>query len=148
MAKDKYGKIKLKNQVCFPIYLCSKEIIKKYNPVLSEFDLTYTQYVVMMFFWERGSSNLKELAQTLMIDPSTLTPLLKKIERKGYIKRERAKDDERNLVITLTKEGEALKDKALSIPDKMRKCVDMSDDEIHQLLALTKKLLFILADEE
>lgn len=148
MVKDKYGKIKLKNQVCFPIYLCSKEIIKKYNPLLSELDLTYTQYVVMMFFWERESSNLKELAQTLMIDPSTLTPLLKKIEKKGYIKRERAKDDERNLVITLTEEGEALKDKALVIPDKMRKCVDMSDDEIHQLLALTKKLLFILADEK
>ena len=148
MAKDKYESIKLKNQVCFPIYLCSKEIIKKYNPLLSELDLTYTQYVVMMFFWERESSNLKELAQTLMIDPSTLTPLLKKIEKKGYIKRERAKDDERNLVITLTEEGEALKDKALVIPDKMRKCVDMSDDEIHQLLALTKKLLFILADEK
>ena len=148
MSKDKYGKIKLKNQVCFPIYLCSKEIIKKYTPELAKLDLTYTQYVVMMFFWERGSSNLKELATTLKIDPSTLTPLLKKIEKKGYIKRERDKEDERNLVITLTEKGNALKDEALDVPDKMRSCVDMSADEIHQLNALINKLLFELIDEK
>ncbi len=144
MAKDKYESIKLKNQLCFPIYLCAKEIIKRYNVYLAEFDLTYTQYVVMMYFWEKGSSNQKELAKTLMIDPSTLTPLLKKIEKKGYLKRERAKDDERNLIITLTDKGEALKDKVLDIPCKIRGCVVLSDEELKQLDVLASKVLLNL----
>lgn len=144
MAKDKYESIKLKNQLCFPIYLCAKEIIKRYNVYLAEFDLTYTQYVVMMYFWEKGTSNQKELAKTLMIDPSTLTPLLKKIEKKGYLKRERAKDDERNLVITLTDKGEALKDKVLDIPEKIRSCVVLSDEELIQLDVLASKVLLNL----
>lgn len=144
MAQDKYEKLRLKNQLCFPIYLCSKEIIKKYNPYLAQLDLTYTQYVVMMYFWEKKSSNLKELARTLMIDPSTLTPLLKKIEKKGYISRVRSQEDERNLVINLTKSGEALKDKALSVPDEVRKCIKLNDEEAKQLYSLINKVLLNL----
>ena len=138
---DKYDILKLKNQVCFPLYLCSKEIIRKYEPFLKDLDLTYTQYLVMMYFWEMESSNLKELAKTLMIDPSTLTPLLKKLEKKGYIRRVRSKEDERNLVITLTENGKALKDDALIVPENLKKCVSLSEEETKTLYTLLRKIL-------
>ena len=77
--KSEYDSLTLKNQLCFPIYLCSKEIIRKYTPLLEEMDLTYTQYIVMMYFWERKKSNVKEIANVLLLDSSTLTPLLKKL---------------------------------------------------------------------
>ena len=107
--EDKYEKIKLKNQLCFPIYLCSKEIIRKYTPVLDKLNLTYTQYIVMMYFWENKQSNVKELGKTLLLDSSTLTPLLKKLEAKGYLTRKKSTIDERNLVleyVDMTKEIE------------------------------------------
>ena len=138
---EKYDILKLKNQICFPLYLCSKEIIRKYEPFLKEIDLTYTQYLVMMYFWEMKSSNLKELAKALIIDPSTLTPLLKKLEKKGYIKRVRSKEDERNLVISLTEKGEALKDEALSVPENVKKCVNLSEEESIELYTLLRKML-------
>ena len=77
--------LKLKNQLCFPIYLCSKELIRKYTPLLKEFDLTYTQYIVMMYFWEKEKSNVKDIGKTIMLDSSTLTPLLKKLEKRGIL---------------------------------------------------------------
>ena len=144
MVNDKYERLKLKNQICFPIYLCSKEIIRRHNQYLAEFNLTYTQFIVMMYFWEKKTSNLKDLAKTMMIDPSTLTPLLKKIEKKGYIKRVRSKEDERNLVITLTESGEELRDKVLGIPELLKNCIDMSDEELEQLYVLIKKMLLNL----
>ena len=111
-----YEELKLKNQLCYPIYLCSKEIIRKYSKYLDTIDLTYTQYVVMMYFWEVNKSNVKDLANTILIDSSTLTPLLKKLEQKGFIERNKDTVDERNLVLKLTKKGEKLKDKAKDIP--------------------------------
>ena len=116
---DKYECLTLKNQLCFPIYLCSKEIIRRYTPMLDKLDLTYTQYIVMMYFWERGKSNVKEISKALLLDSGTLTPLLKKLELKGYIKRSRAKEDERNLDVSITKKGMDLRDLALTIPEKM-----------------------------
>ena len=106
--------LKLKNQLCFPIYLCSKEIIRKYTPWLEEIDLTYTQYIVMMYFWEKEKSNVKEVGKTLLLDSSTLTPLLKKLENKGFITRIRSTIDGRNLDIELTEKGRNLKNKAKS----------------------------------
>ena len=138
---DKYNSLKLKNQMCFPIYLCSKEIIRKYTPYLNEINLTYTQYIVMMFFWEKYESNVKELGDTLLLDSSTLTPLLKKLESKGFIERVRSKSDERNLIITLTKDGEKLKEKAVLIPEKMRKCLNLSLEESEALHSLIYKVL-------
>ena len=82
---EKYESLLLRNQLCYPVYLCAKEITRKYTPFLSELDLTYTQYIVMMYFWEKKVSNVKEIGRTLLLDPSTLTPLLKKLEDKGYI---------------------------------------------------------------
>jgi DNA-binding MarR family transcriptional regulator len=134
-------KLKLKNQLCFPIYLCSKEIIRKYTPLLNELDLTYTQYIVMMYFWEKEKSNVKEIGNTLLLDSSTLTPLLKKLENKGYITRERSSKDERNLEISLTKKGKELKSKAVDIPNKMGKCINLSEEDAITLYKLMNKVL-------
>ncbi len=140
MEKDN-DELKLENQLCFPIYLCSKEIVNKYTPWLKELDLTYTQYIVMMYFWEKEKSNLKDIGKTLLLDPSTLTPLLKKLENKGYITREKSIIDERNLEITITDKGKKLKDKAKDIPKKMGKCIDLSDKEAKELYSLLNKVL-------
>lgn len=145
---DKYDSLKLKNQLCFPIYLCSKEIIRKYTPLLNELNLTYTQYIVMMYFWEVEESNLKDLGKTLMLDSSTLTPLLKKLELKGYIERKRSFTDERNLVIKLTKEGINLRNKAIDIPSKMGKCINLSDSDIKNLYSLIYKVLLNVEEND
>ena len=140
MEKDN-DSLKLKNQLCFPIYLCSKEIIRKYTPWLEEIDLTYTQYIVMMYFWEKEKSNVKEVGKTLLLDSSTLTPLLKKLENKGFITRVRSTIDERNLEIQITKKGRELKDKAKLIPEKMGKCIALSEEEATMLYSLMYKVL-------
>ena len=144
---DKYESLRLANQLCFPIYLCAKEMVRKYAPILEPLGLTYTQYVVMMYLWERGDSNAKEMSDALLLDPSTLTPILKKLEEKGYITRRRSERDERNLVISLTPKGESLKDDALSVPQSMGKCVDLSEDEALQLYRLTYKVLMNVEKE-
>ena len=138
---EKYEVLRLKNQLCFPIYLCSKEIQRRYTPYLDKLDLTYTQYVVMMYFWENGSSNVKTLGKALLIDPSTLTPLLKKLESKGYITRTRSEQDERNLIIELTDSGRQLQDKALDIPSQIGQCIDLSEEEAETLYRILYKVL-------
>ena len=145
---NKYDSLTLKNQLCFPIYLCSKEIIRKYTPILDELNLTYTQYIVMMFFWENKTSNVKDLGKTLLLDSSTLTPLLKKLEKKGYITRVRSTVDERNLVLELTPEGEKLKEKALGVPVKIGKCINLTEDEAKTLYSLLYKVLLNVEKEE
>ncbi len=136
-----YDPLALSNQLCFPIYLCSKEIIRRYTPLLKELDLTYTQYIVMMYFWEKEQSNVKEISRTLLLDPSTLTPLLKKLEQKGYLTRSRNQEDERNLDVVLTETGKALREKALQIPEQMGKCLDLSEEEAATLYTLIGKAL-------
>ena len=116
---SKYDCLKLNNQICFPLYACSKEIIKRYKPFLDKVDLTYTQYITMMALWENESMNVRELGNCLFLDSGTLTPLLKKLENKGYIKRSRSKEDERNLIVTLTDKGWDLREEMLSIPRSM-----------------------------
>ncbi len=138
---DKYESIRLRNQLCFPLYAVSNMITRKYKPLLDELDLTYTQYIVMMYFWEKEKSNLKDIGKTLLLDPSTLTPLIKKLETKGYITREKSTIDERNLEITITDKGKRLKDKAKEIPKKMGKCIDLSDEEAKELYSLLYKVL-------
>lgn len=146
--EEKYEPIRLKNQLCFPMYLCAKEIQRRYTPILEGLDLTYTQYVVMMYLWENGSSNVKSIGRALLLDPSTLTPLLKKLESKGYLTRTRSKEDERNLIIELTDEGEALKDKALEIPSKMEKCLNLSESEAVELYRILYKVLQNIENDE
>ena len=138
---DIYNALKLENQLCFPLYACSKEVVKRYKPFLDKLDLTYTQYITMMVMWEKKSINVKELGEYLFLDSGTLTPLLKKLENKGYIKRERAKTDERNLIVSITKKGKDLRDDALEVPKQMGKCVNLSGEEAKQLYMLLYKLL-------
>ncbi|MBQ1720917.1 MAG: MarR family transcriptional regulator, partial [Lachnospiraceae bacterium] len=104
-------------------------------------DLTYTQYITMMVLWEKKEMNVKEIGKNLFLDSGTLTPLLKKLESKGYIKRHRSKEDERNLIISITPEGEALKEEALNVPAEMRKCICFGKDKSSQLYELLYELL-------
>ena len=138
---DAYNPLKLENQLCFPLYACSKEVVKRYKPFLDELDLTYTQYITMMVMWEREEINVKELGDCLFLDSGTLTPLLKKLEAKGYVTRERSKTDERNLIVKITPEGKALREKAVDVPTKMIQCVNLSGDEAATLYRLLYKLL-------
>ena len=138
---NKYDKIRLRNQLCFPLYLSAKEIIRKYTPILDKLNLTYTQYIVMMYFWEFGSSNVKTIGKTLLLDSSTLTPLLKKLEEKQYITRTKNKTDERNLVLELTEKGKQLQEKALSVPDEISNCINLSKEEKIVLYKLLYKIL-------
>ena len=140
MGKN-YDVLKLENQLCFPLYACSKEVVKRYKPFLDELDLTYTQYITMMVLWDKKSVNVKELGENLFLDSGTLTPLLKKLEAKGYIERKRSKDDERNLLVSITQKGEELKDKAIDIPIKMGQCVKLTREEAAELYKLLNKLL-------
>ncbi len=139
--EEKYESLKLGNQLCFPLYACSKEIIRRYKPYLDDIDLTYTQYITMMVLWEKKTVNVKTLGESLYLDSGTLTPVLKKLESKGYIKRERSNEDERNLVVSITDEGYALRDKALSIPPAMGSCVKLSVEEYQCLYGLLYKII-------
>lgn len=133
--------LKLENQLCFPLYACSKEIIKRYKPLLSKLDLTYTQYITMMVLWDKKEINVKELGDKLYLDSGTLTPLLKKLEQKGYISRNRSNVDERNLIIKITKTGMDLMSIAKNIPLEMSKCVNLNSDEAKELYRLLYKIL-------
>ncbi len=145
---ENYDSLKLDNQLCFPLYACSKEIVRLYKPFLDEIDLTYTQYIVMMVMWETGEINVKSLGERLYLDSGTLTPLLKKLETKGYITRHRSAEDERNVIIRLTEDGEALKKKAVCIPEKMQGCVHLTRDEAFELYRLLHKVLSTIGEGE
>lgn len=136
-----YDQLKLENQLCFPLYACSREVVKQYKPHLDEVDLTYTQYITMMVLWEHGSMNVKTLGEYLYLDSGTLTPLLKKLEQRGLILRERSGDDERNLTVRLSPKGEALERQAADIPLKMRQCLNLTEQEATTLYTLLYKVL-------
>ncbi|MBO4338879.1 MAG: MarR family transcriptional regulator [Clostridia bacterium] len=146
--QNKYDALKLDNQICFPLYACSKEIVRMYKPFLDDIDLTYTQYITMMVMWETEEINVKSLGERLYLDSGTLTPLLKKLETKGYVVRNRSKTDERNLLVTLTDKGRELKKKAICIPEKMAGCVHLTRDEAFELYRLLHKVLSAAEDEK
>lgn len=138
---ENYDCLKLENQICFPLYAVSKEIVRRYKPFLDEIDLTYTQYITMMVLWQEKSMNVKELGKKLFLDSGTLTPLLKKLEQKNYIERNRLSSDERNVIVTITQKGEELKKEACKIPAQMGKCVAMAPEEAATLYTLLYKLM-------
>ena len=138
---DERNPLKLESQLCFPLYACSKEIIKLYKPFLDKLDLTYTQYITMMVMWEERCITVTKLGEKLYLDSGTLTPLLKKLEQKHYISRQRSKEDERTLDVTLTSEGLALRDKALDVPAGIGKCVKLTAEEAQCLYKILHKLL-------
>ena len=139
--QEKYDNLKLENQLCFPLYACAKEIVRRYNPVLEKLDLTYTQYIVMMVMWEKKQINVKQLGEILFLDSGTLTPLLKKLESKGYISRNRKKEDERNVIISIEEKGIELKKKAKNIPEEIGKCVNLTGEEAKILYKILYKIL-------
>ena len=138
---EKYSGICLDNQLCFPLYACAKEVIRQYRRPLQALNLTYTQYIVMMVLWEHGSMTEGELGQIVHLDSGTLAPLLKRLDRMGYIARSRPEENERRLLLTLTEAGEALREQALSVPEAMRGCIDLSPEELLQLKHLLDKAL-------
>ena len=145
MSQTNYEMLKLENQLCFPLYAASREIVKKYKPYLDEIGLTYTQYITMMIFWNEKQINVKELGKKLYLDSGTLTPVLKNLEAKGYVRRHRSLDDERVLLVDVTEEGMQLREKAQQIPANIVKCVNLSYDEA---LALYRLLYKLLGDEK
>ncbi len=131
-----FDPLSLDNQICFALYVCSKEIIRKYGPLLEPLGLTYTSYITMLSLWEKDGVTVKDLGKRLFLDSGTLTPLLKKMEAQGLIKRERSKDDERTVYIFLTESGKALKEKCASIPEQMA-CSNILDlNEAGQLIGI------------
>ena len=142
MNSDKYDALRIEKQLCFPLYACSKELVRRYRVFLDPLDLTYTQYIAMMVLWEHRSVTVKELGERLYLDSGTLTPLLKKLEAKGFITRKRSEEDERSLIVTITEEGDALRDRAIDIPEKMTKAnVNLEREEIRELYRMLYKLL-------
>lgn len=141
---DKYAALRLKNQLCFPLYAVSNMITRKYKPLLDKLDLTYTQYIVMMVLWEEKQVNEKFLCEALFLKSNTVTPLLKKLEVKGYIEKTKDPADERNIVITLTEAGEKLQDDALCVPETMAQEYHLTPEEAMGLYQVLYKLL----DEE
>lgn len=141
MEDTTYESLKLKHQVCFPLYAASNFVIRQYKPLLDKLNLTYTQYITMMCLWENKEMNVKELGKILYLDSGTLTPLLKKLEQKGYITRQRSTEDERSLIVRITKEGQALADQALAIPEELKKCIKVSKEDMVTLYNLLYKVL-------
>ena len=137
----------LRNQLCFPIYACAREVIKAYHEPLSALDLTYTQYLVMMVLWEEKKKSVRELGECLYLDSGTLTPLLKKMEAKGYIVRERCPEDERCVIVSLTARGETLRKNAESVPRCMAEKSPLSNEEAEMLYKILYKLLHSIHGE-
>lgn len=143
-----YDLLKLENQICFPLYAASKEVIKRYKPFLEPLDLTYTQYITMMVFWAEKKINVKELGKRLFLDSGTLTPVLKSLEAKGFVHRYRSTEDERVLMVEITEKGEKLKEQAVSVPGNLVGCVKLSAEEAMRLYELLYKLLGGLEGED
>ena len=141
MIMADYEMLKLDRQLCFPLYAASREVIKRYYPLLEDLDLTYTQYVAMMVLWEEKEISVRDLGHRLFLDSGTLTPLLKRMEKKGLLTRHRSQKDERVVVVRITETGETLRDKAASVPEKMGACIPLEPQEAMELYRLLHKLL-------
>lgn len=137
----KYDCLKLESQLCFPLYAASKEIVRRYKPFLDELNMTYTQYITMMVMWEHKELTVKEVGQYLYLDSGTLTPLLKTMEKKGWVERNRSKEDERVLKVSITESGEKLKESAVNVPKQLADCVKLEPEEAMQLYKILYKIL-------
>lgn len=138
---DRYDALKLKNQLCFPLYAASRSVIRLYHPYLSALDLTYTQYITMMALWEQSPLSVKKLGERLFLDTGTLTPLLKAMEQKGLIRRARSERDERSVNVMLTEAGLALREQALEVPARVGSCIRLTPEKAQQLYGLLYELM-------
>lgn len=131
----------LENQVCFPLYACAKEVIRRYREPLEPLGLTYTQYIVMMILWEYGGMTEGELGRIIHLESGTLTPLLKRLEKQGFILRSRLESNERKLFIELTDKGLELRQQAEAVPCAMRNSIPLEEGELLQLRELLNKAM-------
>lgn len=145
---EDFDNLKIENQLCFPLYAVSKELIKKYKPHLDKINLTYTQYITMMVLWDKEKTNINELGKCLYLDSGTLTPLLKKLEQKKYITRTRSLKDERNTIVEITNKGIELKKKAKDIPEEVKKCLKITNEEALTLYKVLYKILYNMEGDE
>lgn len=136
-----HEQLRLKNQLCFPLYASAKEVVRQYTPFLEKLNLTYTQYIVMLALWEHQPTNVKTLGEYLYLDSGTLTPLLKKLEQRGLIRRERSGRDERNVLVHLAEAGMGMEAEAADIPLRMRSCLPLTEAEATTLYRLLYKIL-------
>ena len=145
---SKYDCLRIENQLCFPLYACSKAVTRHYKPFLDKYDLTYTQYITMMVMWDKKKTSVKELGEKLYLDSGTLTPVINKLESKGYIIKNRSKEDARGVDVELTDKGFRLQDDILSVPADMGKCVNISDEDAKQLYRILYTILDNLDKKE
>ena len=141
MDYDYQEAMKLANQLCFPLYAAARHVTGLYTPVLKPLGLTYTQYIVFLVLWEKDGLTVGEISEKLLLDNGTLSPLLKKMEQAGYVRRERSREDERVVVITLTEAGRALQEKAKDVPAKVAGCIDLPPEKAQALYGLLYELL-------
>ncbi len=139
---QEYKQLLLENQICFPMYACARKIVTSYNPYLKPLGLTYTQYIVFMVLWEKESLNVGQLGSILHLDAGTLTPLLKNLEKQGYITRKRSPEDERVTIVSITDEGNVLKEKCKNIPYELAKDEsNLTEEDVKDLYRLLYKFL-------
>ena len=131
----------LDRQLCFPLYACAREVVKRYTPYLEEIGLTYTQYITMLVLWETPCMTSKQIGKRLRLDSGTLTPVLKKLEQRGLILRRRDEADERNLLVELTEDGKNLREHAVEIPQRLGACLNLTPEDAVQLYTLLHRML-------
>lgn len=138
---DQYEALKLNNQLCFPLYAVSREIVKKYTPFLDRIGLTYTQYIAMMVLWEEREISVKELGIKLFLDSGTITPVLKALEKKGLVNRRRSEKDERVVYAVITEDGMALREQAVDIPGQIGACMPLEESDATALYTILHKMM-------
>ena len=138
---QEYQQLLLKNQICFPLYACSRKIVAAYTPYLKPLGLTYTQYITMLAMWELKKSSVKELGEHLYLDSGTLTPVINKLEKKGYISKHRSQDDARGVLVEITDEGKKLREEIVNVPSMMGGCVNLSEQDSKDLYRILYTIL-------
>lgn len=140
----KYEQLKLENQLCFPVYAASRLITREYQPHLDKLGITYPQYLVMMILWETDNISVNEIAQKLILNTNTITPLLKRMETQGIITRKRSASDERKVIVQLTEKGSRLQNEAAGIPEKLASGLVSEVISIDELVELKNNLNIII----
>ncbi|MCE8440774.1 MarR family winged helix-turn-helix transcriptional regulator [Rhodovulum sulfidophilum] len=147
MAESSDDPLRLDNQVCFPLYAATNLLQRLYRPLLAPLGLTYSQYLVMLILWERAPVTVGEIGSCLHLDNGTLTPLLKRMERGGFITRNRDPRDERRVLVAPTPHGQELRAQALKIPEDLTRKITLSTGEIETLRSSVGSLVHLLADD-
>ena len=141
MEYDYKEMMKLKNQLCFPLYAAAREIVGLYTPYLKPLGLTYTQYLVFLVLWEKDGITVGEICEKLILDNGTLSPLLKKMEKDGFLKKARSKEDDRVVIVSLTEKGKEMQQKAKDVPKSVAGCVNLPQEKSQSLYTLLYELL-------